>query len=283
MNDLMVYNNEMERGLDLPPFLINNSIFRGDKVMTKELISQLDIKCQEPLLCACGCGQVVKPGNKFINHHNRKGLKSTVGHKQKISAALIGKPKSKEHCKNIRKGQIGKKVSEETKQKLSISHMGQSAWNKGIPMTEEGKQHLRIVNTGKKISEETRVKISKAHMGRVVSDETKTKISKAHIGKILSNETKIKLVLANIKADAKIGEYCGAWYDKEYKTNLRKSTCEGCGITNMMNIHLFGYKLSLHHTKGKVECAPKYIMTLCHSCHAIADWKLRRNKEDMIS
>lgn len=25
-------------------------------------------------LCACGCGGLVKPGNKFINYHNRKGV-----------------------------------------------------------------------------------------------------------------------------------------------------------------------------------------------------------------
>lgn len=29
---------------------------------------------QEEILCQCGCGGVPNPGNKFINHHNRKGI-----------------------------------------------------------------------------------------------------------------------------------------------------------------------------------------------------------------
>ena len=33
-----------------------------------------DIVALHTGLCECGCGGAVKPGNKFINYHNRKGI-----------------------------------------------------------------------------------------------------------------------------------------------------------------------------------------------------------------
>lgn len=60
---------------------------------------------------------------------------------------------------------IGVKRSEETRRKLSISHMGRTH-NKGYHLREEQRKHLREINLGKKLSEETKKKISDANKGR---------------------------------------------------------------------------------------------------------------------
>lgn len=60
-----------------------------------------------------------------------------------------GKTFSKEWRDRISKANIGRKATEETKKKLSISHLGQKAWNKGIPQSEEQKQKISKANKGK--------------------------------------------------------------------------------------------------------------------------------------
>ncbi|WP_300924750.1 NUMOD3 domain-containing DNA-binding protein [uncultured Clostridium sp.] len=64
---------------------------------------------------------------------------------------------------------LGKKLSEETKKKISLS------------------------SKGRKLSEETRKKMSDANIGKVVSDATKNKLSLINKGKRLSNETRLKI------------------------------------------------------------------------------------------
>ena len=61
---------------------------------------------------------------------------------------------------------------EETKRKMSEVHKGQKAWNKGVPCSEEQKQNLRIKNGGennywygKKLSLEHKQKISNSKKG----------------------------------------------------------------------------------------------------------------------
>jgi hypothetical protein len=52
--------------------------------------------------------------------------------KAKISATMTGVPKSETARANIRKAQVGKKVSDEARKKMSESSKGQVAWNKGL-------------------------------------------------------------------------------------------------------------------------------------------------------
>lgn len=63
-------------------------------------------------LCECGCGQIVKPGNRFINGHNRKGKKPSKETRLKL----------KEN--NARYWQ-DKHLSKETKIKISDSLKGE--------------------------------------------------------------------------------------------------------------------------------------------------------------
>lgn len=68
---------------------------------------------------------------------------------------------------------IGCKRTEDTKKKLSLSHLGQKAWNKGIPRTEAEKktQSDKLKGRpsgvkGKKWSKESRERVSKERIGR---------------------------------------------------------------------------------------------------------------------
>jgi tRNA uridine 5-carbamoylmethylation protein Kti12 len=62
---------------------------------------------------------------------------------------------------NIESGGNGKgKTSDETRKRLSESHMGQIAWNKGKKMSEEQKLKLSNAKKGKKLSEIHRQRIS---------------------------------------------------------------------------------------------------------------------------
>jgi len=91
---------------------------------------------------------------------------------------------------------LGKKLSDETKSKISIGNLGKT-------LSEETKIKLSIAHTGKKMSKEAREKMSIAQAGKSkgpMSDKTKRKISSANLGKIkspLSQETKDKISLSN--------------------------------------------------------------------------------------
>lgn len=74
---------------------------------------------------------------------------------------------------------MSKKIirSSEWKEKQRLAHLGQKAWNKGVPLSEEQKEHLRhsqlesyrngriAPNKGKYLSEKTKEKIRLANLG----------------------------------------------------------------------------------------------------------------------
>lgn len=70
-----------------------------------------------------------------------------------------------------RKGQPGRKWTDEERKQASIDRKGRKAWNKGVPMSEEQKEKLR----GRKHTKEARLKMSKSQRGRKQSEETKRK------------------------------------------------------------------------------------------------------------
>lgn len=78
------------------------------------------------------------------------------------------------------KNNLGNKHSEKTKLKISLSKKGCKTWNKGILMTGEAKIKL-IKNhkgmVGKKQSKYQKQIMSKIHKGKIVSEESKRKMS----------------------------------------------------------------------------------------------------------
>lgn len=87
---------------------------------------------------------------------------------------------------NYRTGGDGGSHSEETKKKISESHIG-------IKNTEETKIKISKKNKGRKMSEETKRKISISNTGRKHTEEYKQKMSKLFTGRKLSEETKKKI------------------------------------------------------------------------------------------
>lgn len=94
--------------------------------------------------------------SKMGCHPNRK-YEVTEETRQKISKTLREKHQSswnkgilmrEESKQKLREANLGKKLSEETRQKMK----GRKAWNKGIPMSDEAKQHLQEINLGKTVA-----------------------------------------------------------------------------------------------------------------------------------
>lgn len=87
--------------------------------------------------------------------------------RKKMSLSHIGKPS----------GMLGKKLSTETKQKLSERFSGKNNPMYGIPSPMTGKKH----------SDEIRKKISNKLMGHTVSEDCRKKISEANTGRTAWN------------------------------------------------------------------------------------------------
>ena len=91
----------------------------------------------------------------------------------------------------------GRKVSEATRRRLSISHIGLQVGSKngryGKHCSEQQKQLLREANVGKPQSLETRLKRSASLKGHTTSPETRAKISASNKGKSFSEERKQRI------------------------------------------------------------------------------------------
>ena len=95
-------------------------------------------------------------------------------------------PKSEQHKKRIGEAHIGRKLSEESKEKIRQARLGK----KNGPMSEERKRKISEAKLGKKpMTEEGRKKLSefrKSTKGKSkMSEETKQKIAASKLGKKL--------------------------------------------------------------------------------------------------
>ena len=76
----------------------------------------------------------------------------------------------------------GKKLSEDTRKKLSEANKGKQGYWKGKKLSEEAKKKMSESHKGKPRSEETRRKISESAKGKTKSEEHKKKLSESHKG-----------------------------------------------------------------------------------------------------
>ncbi len=152
--------------------------------------------------CKCGCGMILpntNKGQRFINHHNNRGIHLSLEIRKKISNSNKGKIFTSEHKKKLseaHKGCLhpdwrkrnqsirmtGRKLSEETKTKISNAH-------KGKRMSKEAKRKMSIAKQN--MSAETKRKIGEVQKGRVFSDEHKRKLSDIRLKGIASGRIKL--------------------------------------------------------------------------------------------
>jgi len=91
-------------------------------------------------------------------------------------------------------GEGGANPSEETRRKMRESKLGKKPML-GKKHSEEAKEKLRQAKLGKKHSEETKEKLRQAHTNP--SEETRRRLRESHLGKKLSEETKRKISISN--------------------------------------------------------------------------------------
>lgn len=146
-------------------------------------------------------------GEGTINHYVSEDLKK---HLAKINTGKKHKEESKKKMSESRKGDknhaFGKKMSKETKIKLSISHTGKKYSSERIEqmkITFAGKNNP---NYGKKASDETRKKISESLKGEKHPMYGKKGINHYNYGRIVSEETREKIKLALLKRKNKLNE-----------------------------------------------------------------------------
>jgi hypothetical protein len=108
----------------------------------------------------------------------------TLDTKEKIGSSNRGKPKSEEHKQKIREARAkqvntrkGIPASEETKQKIREARATQI-------ITDETRQKMKLNHVGmlgKNHSDTTKQKIREANLGKVLSKETRKKMSKPRL------------------------------------------------------------------------------------------------------
>ena len=120
--------------------------------------------------------------------------------KRNISKAKIGKsikmpPRTREHRENLSRAHTGRKLSEETRRRMSEAHKGKvfgsmpEETRKKIAESKKGQEPWNKGKTGV-YSLETLAAIGAASIGRIFSDETKAEMSRTRKGRLAWNKGK---------------------------------------------------------------------------------------------
>jgi len=140
-------------------------------------------------ICQCGCGKEIEwkywhewkgcQPRYIWGHTNqfKKGNLINLGRhhseetKSKMAISAIGKNLGKHHSEETLMKMRGRKLNEEVKKRMSLSHFGlnswmkgKTAWNKGILHSEETKEKMRLKRLGTKHSEQTKQKLKLARL-----------------------------------------------------------------------------------------------------------------------
>lgn len=167
---------------------------------------------------------------------------------------------------------FGKILSEEVKKKMSEARIGKSLWGgkrsddvkkkmskalKGRKVSLETRMKISEIQRGRKASEDTKRRMSESQKGRIVTPETRIKIGDSHRGEKSVNWL-----------GGKSFEPYGIAFNRKLKEQIKQRDnyeCQECHTTQEQ----VGYKLHVHHIDFvKTHNCPSNLITLCRSCHA---------------
>jgi len=232
-------------------------------------------------LCECGCGQFVKPGNRFINGHNWRSKKHL---KKTIELMSIGQIKRYEDPKEHEKS---KEVQNRPEVKLA-----KSVALTGVPLSPEHCAAIAAALTGVPKSPEHCAAISATLTGVLHSSERCVAVAAALTGVPKSPEHIAALIEGwnkpGVKERASISHmgnknpmFIDGLSNKNHfnftpafcrRIRIRDNNiCQICGKTNEQNINETTKCLEVHHIHYDPEtndCSnDNDFITLCNSCH----------------
>ena len=219
-------------------------------------------------------------------HHSKETI-------EKIRQSNTGRKLSMESRKKISLAQLGKKrkpLSEETKQKIRLKHLGKKLSPEHILKMSIAKKGKPGWNTGKHWSEEMKKKLSMAHLGHVHTEDQKKKISKScsetwnkpemkelnrRIQKErIANGTHNLLGIIKIRQqNARIDEY--DLKKSEWKALSRKMKIRDGYTCQSCHQTLPSAALDVHHIVPYIVShnnKENNLVTLCKSCHASIEY-----------
>ncbi len=214
-----------------------------------------------------------------------KGKKQPKEMIEKRRLKLIGKVLSEDHKIKIGVANsialMGRKNPEETKKKISISlkkaydEGRRISCMKGKKHSNETKRKMSLSHMGKKISESTRKKHS-VRLKKLYKDKNKHPF----YGKKQSEETKNKIGKANSLKEHFSGDKHPNWkggisfepYDKNFNDKFRRAirkrdnqVCMLCGVHR----EKLNRALCVHHINyDKKLTIPQNCISLCNNCHS---------------
>jgi hypothetical protein len=218
--------------------------------------------------CACGCGELVKPGNKFINgHHNpcasaETRKKRVEGIKAAWARGVYDTPEYKKRLSEASRSGS----TPEVRQKRSEAMKAYYANNP---------------DARQKTSDAIRNALNRPDVKKMRSDAQKTRFAKPEERRKTSeavskamNKPKVLMKISGPnnhrwKGGIKCEPYCDAWLDWEYKQDLMERDENRC-----WNPDCWGTNddLCLHHINyDKKDCRPINLITLCVSCNSRAN------------
>lgn len=110
------------------------------------------------------------------------GYNCNIGGYSNCGKSLKGKPKSTEHRKKLseaNKGKPGRQHSEETKKKISLLKIGEKHPLWGTKASEETRSKMSISHIGKIRTEEHQKKLNESNTGKKRSEESKKRMSES--------------------------------------------------------------------------------------------------------
>lgn len=108
----------------------------------KSLCEVFDIEYVEVKLTECNVTQEKKV---VLGFEFQKG--------NQFGKLQAGVPKSKEHCEKLRQVNLGKKMSKESSEKKRVAMLGKTSPNKGKKLSDEWRYNMSLSHSGKEKTE----------------------------------------------------------------------------------------------------------------------------------